>query len=208
MRSLPQGNDGPRWSDALVKDIAFIKTHLRYPFSAKVMMPTVIIGIIVGLILRLSFIGMEVRRSHNHNNNIGLFLFVVFIVVVPLTASIVRYYRTLKFIAIPTPYYLAANQQLLQRFLEGQMLVVYRHPEAPEVYQIASRSASPYKDEREIMIFIADDKRILINSHFTNTGFTLAPASRNTKEMAQKLSYYINNSINNSDISAAVESSF
>ncbi|MBA3827497.1 MAG: hypothetical protein H0X33_01030 [Taibaiella sp.] len=189
MKALPENNTEGEWSSSLIKDLSFIKKNLRYPLSKKTLVPGIIIGLVIALVLRITFIGWTLKNG-SHRGSWATYL-LIFFIAVPLVISIARYIQTLKFIAIPTAYYLGENMQLLQKFLESERLITLRHPDAPEVFQIVSKSVSQYKDEREIMIFIADDKRILINSHFTNTGFTIVPASKHYKQMGKMLSSWI-----------------
>lgn len=94
---------------------------------------------------------------------------IVFLVAMPILASIGRYFKLIRFHAIHTPYSLASNMKLLEQFLEQQKLVTFRHPSIPEVYQIISKNISAMGEDREVLIFLADDKRILINSHYSSS---------------------------------------
>ena len=135
--------------------------------------------------------------------NIAL-LVIVPLLLISVIASLWRYMQTLKFATIATPFYSEQNRELIERFLKSMHLVVFQHPEAPEVYQIISKNIDAFKEQREVMVFIADDKRILLNSHYTRTGFTLISSSGNYREMAKSLKIWLDRNIQNSntDISA------
>ncbi len=108
-----------------------------------------------------------------------------------MCVSAVRYLGVLKFREIKTGYHLIANIALLKKFMQVQQLAFSVHPDAPEVYQIISKNISTNKDEtREVMLFIADDKRILINSHFVGN-LTISLPSRNYNEMCKRLAAWI-----------------
>ncbi|OJW77417.1 MAG: hypothetical protein BGO69_18750 [Bacteroidetes bacterium 46-16] len=129
----------------------------------------------------------------------------ILLIILPVIFGIYRYAQTLRFVSVPTPYNMLQNRQLVQQFLAAMHLAVFQHPEAPDVLQIISRNIQPsgYKNEqREIMVFIADDKRILVNSHFTNSGITLVRSAGNYRKMAKGLEKWINSTIqnNNKDI--------
>jgi len=189
MRTLPTGNGDAQWENSIIKDLSFIKKHLRYPFNKKTLVPSLMFGMFLAFIARFAWFGWIMARAANKHSFLGSTSFVVILVLTPLVISLAAYYRTLRFEAISTVFYMGENQQLIQKFLQSQHLVVYRHPEAPEVFQIISRNISATKnEEREVMIFIADDKRILINSHITGRKLGLgAYTSRNYKQMAKLL---------------------
>ncbi len=100
------------------------------------------------------------------------------------------YYNILRFKSIRTPFFANENMRLVEEFLRSQQLNLYRHPQAPEVFQILSRPLGN-TEQREVMIFIANDKCILINSHFINTKWTISPQSRNYRNMASRLKEWL-----------------
>lgn len=182
MKSLPQNSGSqPEWDSNLIKDLSFIKKNLRYPINKKQLLPGIFL-----LVLMLCFlltILLMMQRKHGTGD------FVIIGLQIIIAAIIIRRtFESLKFIAIATPFVLADNIKTLHDFLEGQHLVVFRHPEAPEVFQIISRNIDAFKDVREILVFIADDHRILINSHFTSSTQNMA---KHHRQMGQMLSDYI-----------------
>jgi hypothetical protein len=120
----------------------------------------------------------------------------------PVIFGTYRYIQTLRFVSVHTPYDMAQNMHLVQQFLGAMHLAVFQHPEAPEVIQIISSNihrSGDRPEQREVMVFIADDKRILVNSHFTNTRFTLVQSAGNYKKMAAGLQKWVDKSIKNND---------
>jgi hypothetical protein len=191
MKTIANSSNDAQWDSKLFKDLSFIKKKLRYPLTAKTLAPVLMVAVItvlIAFVLLSSYIHNQ--GAHKLNYNLPIFFAVSFI---PITVSIVRYVQSLKFISIPTQYFGTENMALIEKFLKAQHLAVFHHPEAPEVFQIISKSIDQYKDKREVMIFIADDKRILVNSHFTNQGFILVPAAPHRKEMSIALQKWIAN---------------
>ncbi|XZF15750.1 hypothetical protein ACTHGU_06410 [Chitinophagaceae bacterium MMS25-I14] len=188
MKSLPQQSAGqPEWDNSLLRDLAYIKKNLRYPISKKVLIP----GILFALSLSAAayvVIGIAERMIAKQGMGLGPVLLVISFTLLAVVSA-TRALGSLKFISISTPYDTNGNISLITKFLESQHLVVFRHPEAPEVFQIISRSIDVFKDAREVLVFIADDHRILINSHFTERNQTM---QRHHKQMAEMLQQYMN----------------
>lgn len=188
MKSLPAHDESAEWQSRLLKDLSFIKKHKRYPFKRMTLMPLLLSGIVVAFLLRVLLLFILSKDHHIYRG-----IFVVFIAGVPAFISMIRYINILRFFVVQTPYYLNDNMRVLQEFLQEQHLLVFRHPEAPEVFQIISRNISVTDEEREVLIFIADNKRILINSHFTSARkwfkFIIAPTHH--KQMVKMLSEWL-----------------
>lgn len=188
MKQIPQGGGEANWDNQLLQDLSFIKKNLRYPMGKKTVMPAILASI--SFVCGIYFIYWLLYLKGNQF--LSIFLFVTLLI--PIIVTVNRHLGVLKFIAIPTPYFLAENMQALQRFLEEERLVVFRHPDAPEVSQIISRNIDAFGDQREVLIFIADERRILINSHFTTTRKRLfMPAGqRHHRQMAKMLKAWLN----------------
>ncbi len=125
-----------------------------------------------------------------HNGNIaGLFPGLLpMVLATPVIAGMVRYRRSLKFAVLPTRVNKAGNRLILERFLREQQLQVVNHPLSKDIFQIVSTPVSTKTgDMRQVMVFIADEGRILLNSHFTASGLMIAPASRLHHKMKQQL---------------------
>jgi hypothetical protein len=186
MKSLPGNKTGPQWNNSLFDDLAFIKQHLRYPMSKKTLPSAALIGILLFFISRALWMTM-LTGLHGH---VAVTIFLGVMMAIIFVSGIQRYYGTLRFHSIPTPYFATENLKLVETFLRMQQLNLYRHPKAPEVFQILSRPLGN-SEQREVMIFIADDKRILINSHFINQKWVLSAASKNANGMARQLQQWI-----------------
>ena len=186
MKSLPGNNAGAQWNNSLLDDLVFIKKNLRYPMSKKTLPSAALIGILLFFISRTLWMTM-LTGMHGH---VAVAIFLGVMMGIIFLSGILRYYRTLQFRSIPTPYFAAENMKLIDTFLRMQQLNLYRHPRAPEVFQILSRPLGN-SEQREVMIFIADDKRILINSHFINQKWIISAASKNTNGMARQLKQWL-----------------
>jgi hypothetical protein len=158
-------SDTVEWHEELVKNLAFIKKLRRYPFTSMTIMP-----LITSVGLLGSFLWMFWATLYGYRQSTGSIPFlIVFVFSVPVFVAIGRYFTLVSFRLIHTSFYLAENMNLLQLFLEQQKLVIFRHPAMPEVFQIISRNISAMGEDREVLIFVADDKRILVNSHYTSS---------------------------------------
>lgn len=184
MKLLNIGNDDSQaWDKQLIQDLSFIKKNLRYPMRISKMLPLIFWSIFLMIVITLLFIYFFSGETKARIFPIVGFVFPCVI--------LYRYIKSLQFIKIDSPYFLLENTALIERFLKVQHILVYRHPEAPEVLQIISKNISAgNKEDREIMIFIADDKQILVNSHFTNSGWSISPRSH-AKMMGKDLEKFI-----------------
>jgi len=175
--------NGPEWDSKLFHDLDYIKTKLRYPIGRKVFLPGIVGAAIFILVLLLTY--STFAASSAHPEVTPVFIAATTCIIALLLAN--KFFRELKFMPIPTAFDAKRNQQLIDAFLQSRHMIVFRHPEAAEVFQIVSKNINPLKEQREVLVFIADDNRILINSHFTNAGFSLAPGGRHHKQMAAEL---------------------
>ena len=83
--------------------------------------------------------------------------------------AIARYFNLIGFRAIHTSFDMAENTRVLRLFLEQHKLVTFQHPSMEGIFQIISRNISAVGEDREALVFVADDKRILVNSHYTSS---------------------------------------
>jgi hypothetical protein len=191
MQPQLNGSDKAYWQNSRVDDIAYIKKHLRYKPTLKTFLPAIFWGGFLLLVLILLAASVYVKITGNEKIK-DFNVLVTLSIVIPFTANIVRYLQSLKFISLPTGFHIAENSLLLEQFLKSKYLACSRHPDIPEIFQILSRNLSAGKEDREVLIFIADDQRILINSHFSNRwGFL--PAQRHHRQMAKMLKDFLNN---------------
>lgn len=202
MKQIPENAGGATWAGSLLNDINTIKTKLRYPIKGKTLTPIVFWGSIILLIIALSIFLINSGTDNAPDRpwwtkmlvgTSGLFVMIVIIT---------RHIHALKFISIETPYHTQENMALIDGFLKSEHMLIFRHPEAPEIFQIQSRNVNMkgIKEDREVMIFIADDRRILINSHFTYSGWSPNPGSRHHKEFGKMLQQYIERQSHNTGI--------
>ncbi len=183
MKTLPLDHTAPHWKNSLLNDLVFIKKHLRYPINKRTI-PAALSAVLI-LFFAVRVIWTALFASGRVHYGAGWFLAGTLLIVA--IARISRYWRSLRFLAIPTPFFANENRKQIEDFLRWQQLNVYRHPQAPDVFQILSRPRNSNSPQREVMIFIADDKRILINSHIINQKWSIAPPSRNAGNMAAML---------------------
>jgi hypothetical protein len=160
------------WHSPLLKDLGFIRKHLRYPVNKRTILSIIpIIGSSVFLLLIATLFFTSINNGDKRFTltfeNIGVF-FVVGLVFFTIGLAIYRRIQTLRFIAVKSDFGLNENVRIIRLFLEQQHIAYFHNPDAAEVFQIASRPLDRENDQREIMVFIADDYRVLINSHFSN----------------------------------------
>lgn len=163
MKSITEHQGAADWSLQLLEDLSFIKRKLRYPIRRLTLLPLFPLLVMLGA----WFPYLNIQMFRHRVGMVGLLVFLVSSI--PALLLLMRYINMVRFFTVATPHSLVINAQLLERFLESKRLITFRHPEAPEVYQIISKNISHVGDEREVLIFIVDDYRILINSHFTSS---------------------------------------
>jgi len=206
MRSIHTPNEKADWESSLLNDISFIKQKKRYPLNKKTFTPATVSVLVWVIFLRGAYFIFMGSRSNNPY--ITWMMYGTFI----LLALIVfyQYYRVLKFDIIPTTNYLNKNTELLKKFFTGNNLAFTQHDEASDVFMIISRNlnSNPNKEFREVMVFIADDKRILVNSHFTGSKFSITPPSRNYRKMSNELKKWLDTHIDKADDKAVTVKGF
>jgi len=190
-KQIPQAAGQEQWNSQLVEDLQFIKKHRRYPFRRMTLMPLLGSGFALAFMARMIWMLMVVKQRPD---NIAFLFLITFLVLTPIIIAVKRYIELIGFKEIRTGFVLADNLKLLQQFLKEQQLLVARHPDAPEILQIISRPLETFGDEREVLIFIADDSRILVNSHFTSNRrrFRLWSAPTHQGPMIRKLKDWLN----------------
>jgi len=178
----PSGSD--QWHSPILEDISFIRRRLRYPLNRRTSAPAITMAI---LLLAMTTIIIAITRQFSDGIKISIVPTVAALLVIAV--FIVRLFRSFYFISITTGYSASDNIKALESFLAAKQILVFHHPDAPEVFQIISRPLDGFKGKREVMIFIADDKRILINSHFVpGSGDAVQPVgASNHHRMAAEL---------------------
>lgn len=187
MKQLFSGNPQSEWGNKIIKDLVFIKRKGRYPITYKVYSP-------LGSVFLLLTISFPVLINGISNAN-GMAKFalagMLFCMFVGVSTSLYQLFQVFSFRKIQTAFHLQANQDMLKKFLQSQHLAFTQHPDAPEVFMILSKNLSMRGDFREVMIFITDDKQILVNSHFSGNKLFITPPSKHYKQMANRLREWI-----------------
>jgi hypothetical protein len=188
MKQLGAGA-GAAFSNKLIGQLGFIRKHRRYPFNRRTLLPFLsVIGIVPGLLALAA--ALYIHPPNNRSS--AIFIPVLFICMsFPAIAAAVRYWRSLRFTSVAALPDQAGNMQLLERFLRDSRFAYNRHPDAPEVYAIVSTPIRAMDGEREVVIFIADAGRILINSHFTQNRFRAFIGQVRYMELARNLRAWI-----------------
>jgi hypothetical protein len=147
----------------LLEDLNFIKTHRRYPINKHTIYVAVagLGSIFTGIALLCLFLLLGWESP-------GRYWIVPFIFTLTLLQRAAATISLLRFRQLKNQENTTGNIALLKEFLLHHQLAYFQSPLAPEVFQIASRELGTGAGQREILVFIADEGRILLNSHFTN----------------------------------------
>ena len=203
MKHLNAPSGSNNWQNDLLRDLAYIKKRKRYKLGKKTIAPAGIVTLVLLTIVRLVWPLLFLNFSTQHTRQSSLLQWVFSLSIALLLLTVVySFFKVLKFETLKTPRYIQENTVLLHKFFTNNHLAYTQHPEAPEVFMIVSRNldANAKNDYREVMVFIADDKQILVNSHFTGKKFNITPPSRNFKRMAKQLQSWLDEQIKNNDI--------
>lgn len=185
MKNIQSQED--KWQDSTLNDLDYIKIHLRYPWKNGMKTP-LFIGIAFALFSVVLFL-LEMTVTKTDNPFIQYFL--------PLSSlslaafSISRYLKSLKFTDISTGLGKDLNQQLICSFLLEKQLLIYEHPQCPDIIQILSRPVNIHSEQREVLVFIAEENHVFINSHFTENHWISVLKNRHDKPMAKAIQQYI-----------------
>lgn len=163
--------ESAHWHSPLLNDLSFIKKHLRYPINKRTIWPVLWIVMVAGWTILIFCIvatlsATKARETGFTFNNILPFA-IITIVFSVISMGVYRRIQNLRFISIKSSFVVSDNILLIRQFLQKQNIAFYHNPDAAEVFQISSRVLDMQTGQREIMVFIADDNRILLNSHFT-----------------------------------------
>ncbi len=212
MKFLNTSQEKTSWENSLINDLAFIKQHKRYPLGKRTVAPAALIGFALLAVVRVAWPFLFITASGASSESKSLLQWIFTLSLVVLLATVLySFFKILRFEILKTPCHLQENIALLKKFFVSNHLAYTQHAEAAEVFMILSRNldANPNRDYREVMVFIADDKQILVNSHFTGKKFNIAPPSRNYKRMARELQKWLNDEqIKNNDNSRLPVNSF
>jgi len=159
------------WYSPLLNDISFIKKHLRYPVGKKTIWPILAISAacvwFVAIFIIVLLLSTERIKSKGLTSDSITGIVVISLVMSVFAVAMWRSIQNFKFISIKSNFTELDNISLIRQFLTKQNIAFYHNPDAAEVFQISSTILDRANGQREIMVFIADDNRILLNSHFT-----------------------------------------
>lgn len=182
-------NQEDNWQNNILNDLAYIKTKRRYRWKNGMKAPLYVAAGLIIVYLMLFLAELLWTPSHNKFTN----YFLPFTTLIIVLFSVVHYLRSLQFTAIETGLATPKNRQLISAFLQEKQLLIYEHPQCPDIIQIFSRPVNINSEQREVMVFIAAENRILINSHFTENRWWILLQKRHGKAMAKGLEQYIAN---------------
>ena len=174
-------------TDKLIAQLSFIKRHLRYPLDRQKFVALFAMLLTVPLPL---FLWLFFKRNPQHEfpfwlMMLGLMMFI------PAVFNLFRFLQTFRFIAVASQFDAVENELLLIRFFQSCQLRFERHSANPELFWIMSRKLNRDTETREVVIFIVEDKRILINSHFTRPRFISPVGQPHHRELAKTLNKWL-----------------
>lgn len=176
----------PEKKEHTPEDYDFIKHRLRYPLdSFRRIFPFIFFSLVIVLIFLLIYLGkpLQLQRS------LFAFIFIHGFSVTAMALGIYRYWRSLYFIRVAAAIDESTNIALLQGFLHAGRFHVHQPGGHPEVFMISSREDAQYR-ESEIVVFMAVDKAILVNSHIS-TASLFPHRSRQYRELLESLRAYL-----------------
>lgn len=179
--------DQNSYTDKLVSQLSFIKKNLRYPIDKKKFLP--ILTIIPASLFPIYFL----INNYNHRNGSLslLILMICLFLFVPAIVALFRLRQTFFFIPVASDRMLLENEQQLVLFLQSKQLRFEQHPDAPELFWIMSRCLHRKSDTREVIFFIVEDHRLLVNGHFTDMNRRVPAGMPHHKAMAKELKKWL-----------------
>lgn len=176
-----------KWQSNIVNDIDYIKKHLRYPWKRGMKAPLFVAAGFVVLAVVLFLLSITIGGA---NNAFMPYFWPLSLLLLAVISSF-YYLKSLKFSRIETGLKKAGNQQLIRSFLQEKQLLVYEHPQCPDIMQILSRPVNISSEQREVLVFIAAENKVLVNSHFTENSWAIMLKRRHDKTMVKSLEKYI-----------------
>lgn len=185
MKALP----GTQKTNALLADIAFIKRHKRFPIKGVMIAPFISWSVFM-IVFSVMIVTFAMQLYQGQEDDGSLFALVILSVFLILAVfAMIRYWRSFQFVSMSSPGSTRDNAGKLNRFFRAHQLLAYQLPEHEGVFQIQSKPLprGSKEIEREVVVFIADDDCILVNHHFTDSGFNPFTSRRNFKVIANQL---------------------
>lgn len=136
-------------------NLAFIKTHHRFPLRGMMLYPLFAVCSTILFILSTLLVALIGDMPGRNYWILPLLL------IVP-GCAILAYIRSLRCSVIPTPYGTRENQQHIDQFLQSQNIPIYMHAQDSSVFYVAPNR---YRSFRKVLILIADEQCILTNIH-------------------------------------------
>jgi len=169
-------------------DITFIRRKLRYPInSIRKVVPFIFfiffIGIYWFIYYELFQIGTIARSK------VFPQLFPFFISGMIITLAMIRYVRSLFFEKFHTGLSTADNIRLLESFFIHQQVRHHTIANYPDVL-IVNSVINSKGNEQEIVVFIATDNMILVNSHISTSNI-FPRSTRKYKELLSMLKSFL-----------------
>lgn len=173
------------------EDLDFIKKHLRYPLKRRLLMPLLVWSVPVAALC--IYTALRVFSNAYTPGSSRFFIALLPLAIsIPLLSGLFRYIKSFRFTQLRTGRSQADARRMLAAFFLEHGIQVVRHPVSPDIFQIVSTPVSAKTgDMREVMVLIADEGRILLNSHFANGGFILVPPALLRRNMEAKLKAWI-----------------
>lgn len=175
--------DPGAYTDQLVSQLSFIKKKLRYPIDKKKFLP--VLTLIPASLFPIFY--LINTYEHRHGNLPWLLLLICIFLFVPAIVALFRLRQTFFFVPVRTGCSASENARQLISFFQDNQLRFEQHPEARELFWIMSRSLHRNSDTREVVFFVVDENRILINGHFTDMNRRVPAGSPHHRQMAKKL---------------------
>ncbi|MEO6832593.1 MAG: hypothetical protein ABI378_09045 [Chitinophagaceae bacterium] len=199
MKQIGASTPNEQFNKEILGQLSFIKKHLRYPISRRMTLLALPFLTVIPALLYFLLIAP--------NSNYKAQILIPVLLGLLLVVALRRTYQSLHFLSIPAHRLFSENIVLLQQFLTENHFAFGRHPEAPEVFMIMSKNIGRQKEEREIVVFIADDHRILINSHFFQRKFRTPIEKLHHKQIAAELKNWLKTRLGKGETSTALSRS-
>lgn len=162
MKEIPAAST---WESQMMADLDFIRKHRRYPFTRMTIMPVLSSCALIFVCVRLML--MPVVMSFQYMNA-TMTVILLLLLTIPVIVMLRKHMAQVWFKSIATGRSKEENASLIEAFLQADRLRYTRINQNPGVFMIISRHIGGKTEKREVMIFIADTQRILLNSHFTS----------------------------------------
>lgn len=154
-------------------DIDYIKKHLRYPINSfQKYKPFIMFFVMINFIALCAYFLVSVE-DEGFTINTFLRKAIPFSgAVIAICVGFYKFYKSLFFDKIKTNYSIEDNMTLLTNFFMSNHFKYYVMNEHHEIFMMQS-NAIKGSNQQEVVIFIAVNKEILINSHITTSNIFL-----------------------------------